>query len=154
MPQPLSFGGRGYSSKGSGSCRLYWSIGLRVAVGVRVGVGVMEGVGVGVTGVFVGMGRDVLVAGRVKRGMVGVALGSAVAGSGVQVEGISDCPDMVGVSVGATAAEASVGSGPSIANSGSWQPVRKSITGSQIMVRRFIIVGSDRLKLTGTYPSA
>jgi len=129
-------------------------MGLSVAVGVRVGVGVMEGVGVGVIGVLVGIGRGVVVGGRVKTGMVGVGVGSAVAGGGVQVGGIPDCPTVVGVTVGATAAEARVGSGPSMANRGSWQPVRKSITGSQIMVRSFMAVGNDTRQLTGTYPSA
>jgi hypothetical protein len=128
-------------------------MGLGVAVGVRVGVGVMEGVGVGVIGVLVGIGRGVLVGGRVRTGAVGVAVGSVVAGGGVQVGGMPDWTAAKGVTVGASATAARVGSGPSMASRGSWQPVRRSITGSQIMVRRFMIVGNDRLKLTGTYPS-
>ena len=59
-----------------------------VADGVTDGVGVSDGVGLGVTGVLVGIGRGVCVAGFSGKGVCGDGVGDGVNGVGVQVGGM------------------------------------------------------------------
>jgi len=92
---------------------------MGVMVGVMSGEAVDVGVseGRGVNGVSVGMGRGVLEGVAVSRMMMSVAVGTAVAGGGVKVDGIPS------VGSGTNAAAAKVGTE---AASTSWQPTNNS----------------------------
>lgn len=94
-------------------------IGVFVGVmsGDAVGVGVSEGRGV--NGVNVGIGSGVFEGVAVSRMMMSVAVGTAVAGGGVKVDGIPS------VGSGTIAAAAKVGTE---AAPTSWQPTKNNTT--------------------------